>query len=852
MRPDLLAVTLVAGGALGFEVLLTRVLAIIHWHHFAGMVISLALLGYGASGSVLTPLLGSLRPHAPLAFAGAAMLFGATAPATVAAAQLLPFNALEVVWNPQQWLWLALLYLLFAVPFFFAAACTGLALACIPTPVGRIYRADLLGAATGALVAVQLLSALRPDRALPLVAASGPMAATIMLGGAGRHRTAAAALAFGALLGLAPVAGWPSLRMSPFKPLPQALLVEGSEVVAERTSPIGLVQVVRSGRIPFRSVTGLSLANQQEPAPQLGLFVDGEGPAPITRFTGDFDPLGYLDATLAALPYRLLGSHPRVLLLGLGGGTDLLLALRHAARRVEVVEPDGSVADLLRGELSGFSGHILDQPEVRLHVDAARRFTATVGTEYDLVLLGAPNGGRSTLAENFTTTVEGLAAYLRHLAPDGLLALPHPLRLPPRESLKLALTAIEALKQLGVAQPAGHLALLRAWDSVLLLVRRTPFGAKELATLDAFADALGFDLGWHPGMPREAADRFNLIGEAVLFDGIAALTGPDRAHFVADYLFDIRPATDDRPWFQDFFRWRALPALWAAAREGNAGLLDWGWPVQVATLGTAVLSGLVLILLPARLLAGRTAGSLRRATGTYFLLIGAGFMFLEIAAMQRLVLLLGDPVHAFAVTLAAFLAFAGLGSGTAARLEAARAEGRAPRIPGPGLIILVIAGLATLHAIAGPWLLAPDSRFGATPRAVLATAMIAPLAFAMGLPFPLVLARLRTAAPAQVPWAWGVNGCASVVAAVLAGLVAMSFGTWSLTALGVLAYVLAAFAQRGVCQPDGGTPDQEPVRPRQPSRPGVTVPAASTDFHSPRARSSLCPGAPASGGGTRH
>ena len=141
MKPELFAIALVAGGALAFEVLLTRLLAIIHWHHFAGMVISLALLGYGASGSILTPLLDRLRPHAFIVFAGAATLFGVMAVVAVAVAQLVPFNALEVIWSPRQWPWLPLLYLLAAVPFFFAAACTGLALACFPGPVGRVYRA---------------------------------------------------------------------------------------------------------------------------------------------------------------------------------------------------------------------------------------------------------------------------------------------------------------------------------------------------------------------------------------------------------------------------------------------------------------------------------------------------------------------------------------------------------------------------------------------------------------------------------------------------------------------------------------------------------------------------------------
>jgi hypothetical protein len=178
--------------------------------------------------------------------------------------------------------------------------------------------------------------------------------------------------------------------------------------------------------------------------------------------------------------------------------------------------------------------------------------------------------------------------------------------------------------------------------------------------------------------------------------------------------------------------------------------------MQLATLGIAILSGLVLVLLPARLLAGRAGRGLPGRTAAHFLLIGTGFMHVEIAAMQRLVLLLGDPAHALAVTFAAFLAFAGLGSGAAARLQAPEPCGGRPWAPGPGLVLLAVAGLAALHALAWPWLLAPGGGPGPAARAVLEAAMIAPLAFAMGMPFPLALARLRTTAPALVPWAWGV------------------------------------------------------------------------------------------------
>jgi hypothetical protein len=461
------------------------------------------------------------------------------------------------------------------------------------------------------------------------------------------------------------------------------------------------------------------------------------------------------------------------------------------------------VAALLQGKLAGFTGSILSQRGVLLHVDGVRRFVAAAaGRSYDLILLYPHAGGRSTLAETFASTVEAFTAYLARLEPNGLLAVPHPLSLPPRDSLKLVLTALEALKRLGAAEPARHLVLVRSWDSVLLLVRRTPFEAQELATVDTFAEALAFDIAWRPGMVREAANRFNVLGEPVFFDGVAALTGPNRSAFVASYAFDIRPATDDRPYFLDFFRWRALPMLWATARQGNAGLLDWGWPLQLATLGVAVLSAVVLILLPARLLAKRASRPLRRATATYFLLIGLGFLLVEIAVLQRLVLLLGHPVHAFAVTLAAFLVCAGIGSGITTRAEPVQSHSGGPWFVRLDLVALLIASLASLHAMAGPWLLARGLELPAVARVALAGGLVAPLAIAMGMPFPMALARLRATAPALVPWAWGVNGCASVIAAALAGLLAMSFGVRSLLLAGALAYALAAWVQRGI--PDGG------------------------------------------------
>ncbi len=301
----LLAVSLVSAGVLAFEVLLMRLLAIVQWHHFAYMVISIALLGYGASGTFLSLTQKGLKQHFSLAFATNAILFGISAPAAFAVAQRLPFNALEIVWDPGQLLYLLALYGIFLLPFFFGANCVGLAFTTFGRRIGRIYRYDLTGAGLGALGVVAALFLLAPADCLRLVSGLGlASAGLVLLAGAKAHRRAAAygLLAIAIVLPLAIPEGWIRPRLSEYKGLRMALDVPGTEVLAERSSPLGLLSVVRSPTIPFRHVPGLSLVSPQEPPDQLGVFTDGDALSVITAVDGGWDRLGYLGFTTSALP----------------------------------------------------------------------------------------------------------------------------------------------------------------------------------------------------------------------------------------------------------------------------------------------------------------------------------------------------------------------------------------------------------------------------------------------------------------------------------------------------------------------------------------------------------------------
>ncbi|TIX77960.1 MAG: SAM-dependent methyltransferase, partial [Mesorhizobium sp.] len=233
----------------------------------------------------------------------------------------------------------------------------------------------------------------------------------------------------------------PEPHMSQYKGLRIALEVPNARVIEERSSPLGLLTVVESPTIPFRYAPGLSLANTQEPPAQLAVFTDGDSIAAITAYGGDPANVAYLDRTTAALPYRIL-ERPRVLILGAGGGEQVLLALRAGADTVDAVEVNPQMIDLARNRFADFAGGIFSRPNLRLHLAEARAFAATAGERYDLIQMplldsfSAAAAGVQSLHENYTYTVEAMRDYVAILGPDGVVAITRWLRVPPRDSLK--------------------------------------------------------------------------------------------------------------------------------------------------------------------------------------------------------------------------------------------------------------------------------------------------------------------------------------------------------------------------------------------------------------------------------
>ena len=791
--PLLVAVSLLSAAAIAYEILLTRLFNITLWHHFAYMVISLALLGYGASGTFLVFVKQRALARFGVSFAALAVSFGLAAVGGYALAWRLPFNPLEVIWDWRQQLYQAAMYLLLAVPFFAAGSAIGLSLSARPIRIGAIYRSDLTGAGTGALGIVLAMFALAPEDCLRVIAAVAFVAAAFALASDGWQRAPLALAVIAVPAALAWPATWLKPMPSPYKGLSLALAVPETRVIAERNGPLGRLSVIESPGVPLRQAPGLSLASRLVPPEQLGVFTDGDGMSVMTRFTGDFKPLDYLDQQTTALPFHLL-DRPATLVLGAGGGADVLQALYHRASHIDAVELNPQMVDLVRREFGEFTGRIYERPEVTLGVAEARSFVEASRTRWDLIQLAlldsraASAAGVQALSESPMYTIEALQAYLDHLNPGGLLAITRWLGNPPRDTVKLFATAIAALQvgfgsSPGETDPGKRLVLLHGWNTATLLVKNSRFTRDQIAALRNFAAERQFDLAWYPGMEGDEANRYNRLAKPTLYDAAVALLGPERSTYLADYSFNIWPATDDRHSSSASSSGSSTRAG-GVTRTGRVCVRRYWIPGR----GRGPAAGCHRECHPDPAAARLSATQQRKACGVplcvafYFLLIGFAFLFVEIAFIHRFSLFLGHPVAAIAVTLAGFLLSAGLGSGTSKRV--------ATRWPQSAIIFAVaaIVSLGAIYAMALPPLFDHLMGLRLSAKIGVAISLLAPLGFFMGLPFPLGLGRVSECAPGLVPWAWGINGCASVVAAVMASLLAMHVGFASVLALALGLY----------------------------------------------------------------
>ncbi|MFQ5408927.1 MAG: hypothetical protein ACE5FI_10985 [Anaerolineales bacterium] len=794
--PIYVSVFCLSAGTLLFEIGLTRLFSVAQFYHFAFMLVSLALLGFGVGGALLAsapPLAARLaRPHA-VAWLGVG--FAASAPASYAVINFLPFDSFQITWDATQVGLLALNFLALAVPFSLVGLAVGALLAAQPARAHRLYASNLLGSAAGAALALRVPVWFGGEGIGWGAAWLGALAAAA----AGvRSKSTARGLAVAVLaLAAAALARPPdalALRLSPFKPLSRAQALPDAETVVSEWTDAARLDVLTSSSL--RMLPGVSTAFQGSPPLQSALYVDGDAPMPISRIDRPAAEAHALaDHLSQSIGYVLRGG-ARVLVIEPGGGLDVLAALAFDAAHVTATYAEPRVPALLRGPLAEASGGLLNDPRVSVVGEHSRAFLQRSRERYDVIVLALtdPNrpvtAGAYSLAEDYTLTVEAARAMLSHLDEGGVLVVSRWLQSPPSETLRTYALLLAALGPdiPAVGQPIVG---LRGFQHATFAVQPDGFSAADWERVQAFAQARRFDLIVGPGLTRAQANRFNVLPEPVYYDSLLTLQDAQtRGRLFTEYEFDLRPPTDNHPYFFHFFRWQQAPQVLATLGQAWLPFGGSGYLMLVLLLALATAFALLLALTPlafrgrmATSGAGRPAQWGAGSTAAYFAALGLGFLLIEIPLAQRFTLFLGRPVYGLALVIAGVLAFSGLGSITARRWDL-------------HVALAALVALALLAPLYLPFVF--DAALGRPLawRMLVGLLVLAPLGLLLGVPFAAGLAQLETTAPQRIGWAWAINGSASVVSAVLAPLLSLSFGFNAVLLAGAACYLGALSVAR--------------------------------------------------------
>jgi len=787
------SIFLLSAAVLALEVVLVRALAIGHWHHFAYMVISTALLGFGAGGVFVCIFSKALTKHYKRWLWGLAFAFGLSVPIVFSRSQEAPFDELQLIWDPMQMVFLLEHYISFFVPFLCAGTFLALVFKVFSQKAHHLYFLNMAGSGAGSAVIVLLMYGHDPAKLLVVISSAGFLVALLLALQVSRRTvlyTLAIAFVFVYGIVVRGVLGL-EINISEHKSLAYYSSLPAAETLAVRYSPLGRLDCVRAPSI--RSFPGLSIDYEGQLPEQLLIISDGDGISAVNLFE-NLSELGCYDYVTSALGYHLV-TEPHVCIIGAGGGSDVGQALLLGARKVTAVEINRQVMDLVRNELVEFSSGLYERDDVEVVIADGRNFLQTTSESFDVISislldsLSASAAGLYALNESHLYTAEAVFQALRQLQPGGVLSITRSLKTPARDSLKILATVAEALRRDRVSDPSGHIMMIRSWATATVVASPDPFSGVQIEAARRFARERGFDLVHVPGIEAEQANKFHILEEPIYYEGAQRILSDGYEEFYRDYAYNIRPATDDRPYFFDFFKWRSLPVMIRTLGRQWLPFSEWGYLVLVVTLLQAVLASGVFILLPlfiAKPLRGMGSG--KAATFGYFLLLGFAYMFLEMGFIQKMTLLIGHPVFGVAVTLVGFLVFSGFGSLTAgAFFKKPRVIKCLVPVAVAAIVVIGIAEIAFM-VFAFEWLVG----FSQLWRIVFGLAITGPLAFFMGVPFPTGLRALGASRGPLVPWAWGVNGFASVTGAVLGTFLAISVGFTILAGIALACYLTAA------------------------------------------------------------
>ncbi|MDF2120379.1 hypothetical protein PY365_32940 [Roseiarcaceae bacterium H3SJ34-1] len=859
------SIGLVAGAVIALQIAIMRVFSVGSWAHFGSLVVSLAMLGFGLTSAVMCVSKSWFERHWRGLATTALMLFGPLAVGSNLLAQQYPFNAIFIVSDPVQKWRLALNFVLYLLPFLAGALFLGVVFLKAQRSFNRVYFADLAGSGACGLVTLGSMYLLRPDDMIvaPLVlwlcgsvlwfAAQHSMRNIMLV-------CIVAAAALGAHLGLPALTGIPKLAVSDYKGVAYARKFPDAKKVFESRSPFGFIEVYASSYLHF--APGLS-DNAAFNLPQmpanayLGLYIDGEGPSGIIRDLPK-DQVAYFRYLPMFYPY-VLKQNPDTFIAQFGGGISTSLAIASGSKTVTVAEGNRALLDAFRTDktLMDFTGDILRKPNVSVVDYDGRLYVAGVRDRFDIIDLsladsaGLSNPGGFAIVEKYAYTREAMVHYMQALKRDGILAVTlWNKEEPPKSILKLYATMAAAARRADSGDIADKFFVVSSYlSTATVLYKRDGFSGAEIDKLRSHTKAMSFDEIYSPGFTPDITDADQLLDdyrnqifgsgaidatvpndppptEATAGDPPADLPPdmpidpppPETAkpsvlpatalgrlawqalvkgtwpEIAQKYVFDTRILTNAQPYFAAYVKPQDLPRV-----TDRLELLqdEWGYLLIWATLGVACIAAMSLVLLPVifgwRAIFSHYPG--KTLTIVYFACLGLGYIMVEVGLIAHFILALGNATISASVLITGMLIFSGLGSFVSERVLPVARRVMPAVFLAIGLI-LIGYGLFIDRALDAVGALPYLARLG------WCFALISVPAFLMGFPMPAAMTTLgRIGKDHMFVWAWGINGCFSVIGAALVPVLATSFGLATVLTVSGVAYLVAIPAFFAVLRP---------------------------------------------------
>jgi hypothetical protein len=787
LRAVMLAIALVSLSSLLLELALTRLFSVVLFYHFAFFAISVALLGLG-SGGVFAHIRQEWLARFDMRTLGAWLCL-LNSIFILASVEVVLHTPVSLEVTGRNFGKLTIIYMAAAVPFFLTGLLFSVLFARSSDHIPQLYGADLAGGATACLAVVPLLNFIGAPNALLLASACMAVAAALW---ADQLKLRRAAYALAAVFVLLMAANYSGRIIDVI--YAKGVFRDPKWVEYSRWNAISRIEVSTQlgGRYVVIDADATTAIMNVDPA----RWEQNGAPTPMHTGLPDTQGFNWKKSLMSAAPSvaNVLRHRGEFAIIGPGGGVDVMRAVANGSPNVTGIEINPTIANnVMRGRYADYSFHLYDKPQVHIHVQDGRFYIRSSHEKYDVVQMtlvdtwASTAAGAFALSENNLYTIEAFREYFDHLKPDGMIAITRWEFKQPREALRVVSQGIEALHQIGIADPRDHFVIVADGNldedgrPVLVLAKKTPFTASEYADVARhvrenpnlfWLNPTAEFVGLQPLPP--AASAFHDLIES-----------NDPARFAQGYAYNVSPVSDSAPFF--FFTLKTRHVI-ENIMAGTGRGMDWRINLGVVVLGMLLIISIVAVLLflilPLALHRHRESVPKTGIVALlYFITVGFGFILVEISLIQRFVLFLGHPTYALTVVVFLLLLSSGAGSVAARR----RISSGSKILPLLGLISAFIVVLVVLL----PWLLSAAIGLPFVIKLLLSGVVLAPLGFLMGMPFPTGLRLVKT-----VEWAWALNAAASVLGSVMAMIIAIHFGLTVTLLCAALAYLLAGLCSR--------------------------------------------------------